>query len=232
MSLLDIRDLRVFYADFQALFGVDLRLDAGEAVAIVGANGAGKSTLMRAIAGALAAPKDAIRWRGEGIGGLGAPAVVARGIALVPEGRRLFASLSVEENLLMGACSGRPGEWNLARVHALFPRLAERRAQLATSMSGGEQQMVAIGRALMANPDLLMCDELSLGLAPRVIADIYRNLARIREQGTTLLIVEQDIRQAMAFADRIYCLQEGRIALEGQPSTLSHAQIAQAYFGV
>lgn len=232
MSLLDIHDLRVFHADFQALFGVDLHLDAGEAVAIVGANGAGKSTLMRAIAGALTAPRESIRWRGEAIGGLGAPAMVARGVALVPEGRRLFSSLSVEENLLMGAYSGRRGEWNLQRVYALFPRLAERRTQPATSMSGGEQQMVAIGRALMANPDLLMCDELSLGLAPKVITDIYRNLARIRERGTTLLIVEQDVRQALAFADRIYCLREGRIALAGRPAEFSQTQIAQAYFGV
>src|SRR5215471_17491975 len=167
-GLLSVRELDAHYGDFQALFGVSLHVHAGEAVAVIGANGAGKSTLLGSIAGLLRARPQAIAFNGEPIGALPAHAVAARGIALVPEGRRLFASLSVEENLLVGGQLGRPGPWTLARIYELFPALAERRHAPSTSLSGGQQQMVAIGRALMSNPKLLLCDEISLGLAPIV----------------------------------------------------------------
>jgi branched-chain amino acid transport system ATP-binding protein len=232
MNLLEINKLTAFYGDFQALFEIDFAVGKGEAIAIIGANGAGKSTFMRSISGVVPVKREAIKFDGKAIGGLAARDIVKSGIALVPEGRRLFSSLSVEENLLMGACSERSGNWHLDSVYHVFPKLKDRRKQMATSMSGGEQQMVAIGRALMANPQLLMCDEISLGLAPKIIGEMYEILAQIRQLGTTMIIVEQDIRQAMAFADRVYCFQEGRVSLEGKPSALSHEQISQAYFGV
>jgi branched-chain amino acid transport system ATP-binding protein len=230
--LLHVRALDAFYGDFQALFGVAMRIDAGEAVAIIGANGAGKSTLLKSIAGLLRSCPDAILWQGEPIGDRPAHAIAARGIALVPEGRRLFASLSVEENLLIGGQLKRRGPWSLARVYELFPALAERRHLAATSLSGGQQQMAAIGRALMSNPKLILCDELSLGLAPIVVRDIYARLPAIRAEGTALIIVEQDIVQALKAAARVYCLQEGRVALEGAAASLTREAIAAAYFGV
>jgi branched-chain amino acid transport system ATP-binding protein len=229
--LLEVRALDAFYGDFQALFGVSLALHEGEIAAVIGANGAGKSTLLRAIAGAMASRRDAIVLERQPIGDLPAHAVVARGIALVPEGRRLFPSLSVEENLIIGGQLGRPGPWSLDRVYRLFPVLAERRQLPATSLSGGQQQMAAIGRALMSNPRLLLCDEISLGLAPIVVRELYAQLPVIVAEGTSLIIVEQDIVQALAAADRAYCLQEGRVALAGPARTLTRDQIAAAYFG-
>lgn len=231
-SLLEISGLEAGYGDFQALFGVSLRVEAGQVVSVIGANGAGKSTLLKSIAGLLPARRAAIRFRGAEIGGLPAHDIVARGIALVPEGRRLFASLSVEENLQVGATPARPGPWTLARVYELFPILAERRLQPSQSLSGGQQQMVAIGRALMSNPDLLLCDELSLGLAPIVVRDIYANLGRILAAGTAAVIVEQDIAQALKVADRVICLQEGRVVLDRLAHDATRAEVAQAYFGV
>jgi branched-chain amino acid transport system ATP-binding protein len=231
-ALLEVRALDAFYGDFQALFGVSLQVAAGQVTALIGANGAGKSTLLKSIAGLMPARRDAIRLAGESIGHLPAHALVARGIALVPEGRRLFPSLNVEENLLIGGQLRRPGPWNLARVYNLFPLLAERRRLPSTALSGGQQQMCAIGRALMANPRLLLCDEISLGLAPVVIRDIYARLPAIVAEGVSLVIVEQDIVQALAAADHVYCLQEGRMALDGAPATLTRAAIAAAYFGV
>jgi branched-chain amino acid transport system ATP-binding protein len=231
-SLLATSQLTSFYGDFQALFGVDLVVEEGEAIAVIGANGAGKSTLLRTICGLLPAASDRIKYRGDNIGSLPPADIVARGIALVPEGRRLFPSLSVEENLLMGQQCGRKGPWSLDRVYALFPMLRERRRQPATELSGGQQQMAAIGRALMTNPDLLLCDEISLGLAPIVIRDVYAALPGIRAGGTALMVVEQDIARALGIADRVYCLQEGRVTLEGRPSTLSREQIKLAYFGM
>jgi branched-chain amino acid transport system ATP-binding protein len=231
-ALLATAGLTAFYGDFQALFGVDVAVAEGEAVAVIGANGAGKSTLLRAICGLLPAPPDRIAYRGAPIGSLSPADIVARGIALVPEGRRLFPSLSVEENLLMGRQCGRKGPWHLDRVYALFPILRERRRQAATSLSGGQQQMAAIGRALMTNPELLLCDEISLGLAPIVIRDVYAALPGIRAEGTTLVVVEQDIARALGIADRVYCLQEGRVTLEGRPADLTRERIKLAYFGV
>ena len=157
--------------------------------------------------------------------------MVRRGIALVPEGRRLFASLSVEENLLIGGQAGRPGPWNLARIYDLFPVLGERRRLPSTSLSGGQQQMVAIGRALMSNPKLLLCDEISLGLAPIVVREVYARLPAIVAEGSSLVIVEQDIVQALTAANHVYCLQEGRVALTGSAGTLTREAISAAYFG-
>ena len=232
MTLLETRALTASYGDFQALFGIDMTLDAGETVAVVGANGAGKTTLMRSIAGVLRNGSDQIRFDKEPIGALPAPEVVERGIAMVPEGRRLFPSLSVEENLLIGKY-GRAveGPWSLNAIYDLFPVLRDRRNSPATALSGGQQQMVAIGRALMSNPRVLLCDEISLGLAPIVIRDIYAAFPRIRASGASVVVVEQDIGQALRVADRIYCLMEGRVTLEGPPSALSREDIHAAYFG-
>ena len=232
MSLLEINKLSAFYGDFQALFDIDLHADEGETIAIIGSNGAGKSTFLQSIMGGVPVKKDFIHFDGKPIGGMNPWNVVSIGVAMVPEGRRLFPSLTVEENLLMGAYRANKGEWTVEKVYELFPRLQERRTQMACTMSGGEQQMVAIGRALMSNPKLLMCDELSLGLAPKIIGQIYENLAKVKQHGTTMLIVEQDIRQAMAFSDRLYCLQTGQVALEGKTSELTQDQISRAYFGV
>ena len=230
--LLEVDGLDAFYGDFQALFGVSMRVASGAVVAVIGANGAGKSTLLKSIAGLMGAQPEAIRFDGVAIGGGPAYRTVARGIALVPEGRRLFPSLSVEENLLIGAQLGRPGPWTLSRIHELFPVLAERRTLPATALSGGQQQMVAIGRALMSNPKLLLCDEISLGLAPIVVQDVYARLPSIRSEGAAVVIVEQDIMQALAVSDHVYCLQEGRVALAGAAGTLSREAIAAAYFGL
>ena len=231
-ALLQTNRLTAFYGDAQALFGIDFELSRGEVVAIIGANGAGKSTFMKAITGLVRAPAEQIRFDGAPIGGLPPAEIVRRGIALVPEGRRLFPSLSVEENLLMGAVAKRSGPWNLQRLHALFPILADKRDQPATSLSGGQQQMVAIGRALMSNPSVLLCDELSLGLAPIVIREIYAALPSICAEGMTVVIVEQDVATARQVSERVYCFQEGRVSLTGPSSELTREQISQAYFGV
>ncbi len=231
-DLLTVSRLDAFYGDFQALFDVSLRIGDGEVVAIVGSNGAGKSTLLKSIAGQIATRRDAISFDGEAIGGERANLLLKRGISLVPEGRRLFPSLSVEENLQIGGEHGRKGPWTLARVYDLFPVLAERRNQRSTSLSGGQQQMVAIGRALMSNPRLLLCDEISLGLAPIIVREIYARLPQITGDGMSLVIVEQDIVQALAASGRVYCLQEGRVTLEGDSQSVSREMLAAAYFGV
>ena len=231
-ELLSLHGLDAHYGDFQALFGIDMTIDAGEVVAIIGANGAGKSTLLRSIAGLMANAPEQIRYKGQPIGARRADLVVAQGIALVPEGRQLFPSLSVEENLLLGGKVGRPGPWELEKVYALFPVLAERRAQPSTTLSGGQQQMVAIGRALMANPDLILFDEISLGLAPVIIKSIYEALPGIIQGGMAAMIVEQDISKALSVSSRVYCLQEGRVSLEGATGAVSRDEITQAYFGV
>ena len=230
--ILQIDKLEAFYGDAQVLFGVSLSLRAGEMLALIGANGAGKSALLRSICGLLLKKKGSIRFKGEEILGASANDIVARGIAMVPEGRRLFPSLSVEENLVLGGNVRRSGHWNLDAVYDLFPILKEKRHVPSTSLSGGQQQMVAIGRALMANPDVLLFDEISLGLAPIVIKQIYQALPQVIAEGMSAIIVEQDISQAMAVSDRVYCLQEGRVALEGASGEVSREQIAQAYFGI
>jgi branched-chain amino acid transport system ATP-binding protein len=230
--LLETSALQAFYGDAQALFGIDFEIDAGELVAIIGANGAGKSTFLKTLTGLVPASRDAIRFDGESIGGLPPGDIVKRGIALVPEGRRLFPSLSVEENLLMGASAKRPGPWNLQRLYAMFPILEQKRDQPAPALSGGQQQMVAIGRALMSNPSVLLCDELSLGLAPIVIREIYAAMPNITAEGMTVVIVEQDVATAQQCSQRVYCFQEGRVSLHGRSDTLTREQISAAYFGV
>ena len=231
MSLLEIERLTARYGDFQALFGIDFTLDDGETVAVIGANGAGKSTFLRAVTGLVAASADRLAYRGAGLGERSAAEIVGLGIAMVPEGRRLFPSLSVEENLLIGAHRRRAGAWTLERVYGLFPALRARRGVPGTALSGGEQQMAAIGRALMANPELLLLDELSLGLAPIVVRSLYDALPAIRAEGVSLVVVEQDINQALSVADRVYCFQEGRVSLSGAPGELTRGRIAAAYFG-
>jgi branched-chain amino acid transport system ATP-binding protein len=232
VTLLATHALTARYGDAQALFGIDFRLEPGEVVAIIGANGAGKSTFMKALTGLVRAPREQVVFEDEPIGGLAPAEIVRRGIALVPEGRRLFASLSVEENLRMGATAKRAGPWRLERVYALFPILRDKRAQPSIALSGGQQQMVAIGRALMGNPKVLLCDELSLGLAPVVIHEIYAAVPALCAEGMTLVVVEQDVALAQRVSRRVYCFQEGRVALEGVSAALTREQISQAYFGV
>ena len=233
MALLETSGLTAHYGDFQALFGVDIRLEQGETVAVIGANGAGKTTLMRSLSGVLRNAPGMIRLEGTEIGGLSADEVMPLGLAMVPEGRRLFPSLSVEENLLIGTYGRKvEGYWSLETIYELFPILAERRNNPGTALSGGQQQMVAIGRALMSNPKVLLCDEISLGLAPVVIKDIYAAIPKIQESGASLVVVEQDIGQALKVADRVYCMMEGRVTLEGTPNSLSREAIHDAYFGV
>lgn len=230
--LLSTRQLTAFYGDFQALFCVDIEVAPGETVAIIGANGAGKSTFLKSVTGLLSVPSDVVTFGGESIGGLPPGKIAARGIAMVPEGRRLFPSLSVEENLQMGAYTRRPGSWNLDSVYELFPILKERRRSPGTALSGGQQQMVAIGRALMSNPALLICDELSLGLAPIVVKEIYDAMPRIIADGISLIIVEQDVSTAQRVSDRLYCMQEGRVSLSGRSDEVTREQISKAYFGL
>lgn len=232
MTLLNVDSIDVHYGDFQAIYGLSLSLDESEKLAVIGANGAGKSTLLKAIAGTLRPTSGRITFDGVDISATPAHKRVPLGVALAPEGRRIFPSLSVEENLLVGAYRARRGPWNLARIYDAFPLVSDRRDRLGTNLSGGEQQAVAIGRALMSNPRLLLLDEMSLGLAPVVVSQIYDVLPSVIAQGTTVLIVEQDVNQAMKVADRVQCLLEGRTAVEGPSGSLTRDQIAHAYFGV
>jgi branched-chain amino acid transport system ATP-binding protein len=230
--LLDVDAVNVSYGDLPALHGLTLTVAEGETLAVIGANGAGKTTLLKTVAGILRPIRGEVRLDGEPITRLAAYQRVARGIAMSPEGRRLFASLSVEENLVVGSYTRRPGPWNLRTVYQVFPLVAERRSRAAANLSGGEQQAVAIGRALMANPRLLLLDEVSLGLAPVVVSQLYAALPQIAEQGTTVLVVEQDVHQALAVADRVQCLLEGRTVLEGPSDRVDTHELADAYFGV
>jgi branched-chain amino acid transport system ATP-binding protein len=198
---------------------------------VIGANGAGKTTLLRALAGALPPSRGTVELDGRPVAGRPPEALVELGLVMVPEGRKVFPSLSVEENLQVGGYCRRPGPWTLERVHRLFPILRERRREPGTNLSGGEQQMLAIGRGLMANPRLLLVDELSLGLAPLVVRWLYETLEAVRAEGTALVVVEQDVSQVLAVAQRVYCLRKGAVALEGVPGRLGRAEIAAAYFG-
>ncbi len=232
MSLLEIDSIDCFYGDFQALFDVSITVDEGETVAIIGANGAGKSTLLGAVAGTLRPSSGEVSFDGRQIGRLPAHRRVQAGISLVPEGRRIFPSLTVEENLRIGAHPRRRGPWSLEAVYGLFPALAALSSRWGGTLSGGEQQMCAIGRALMGNPRLILLDELSLGLAPMIIRTIYETVASISHEGTTVVLVEQDIGQALAAADRAYCLLEGRVSLHSATSELTRERVVEAYFGV
>jgi branched-chain amino acid transport system ATP-binding protein len=231
MTLLEVDALDAFYGDFQALFDLTINVDAGETVALIGANGAGKTTFLKCLVGLIETKRGEIRFAGEPIDREPAERISRLGLSLVPEGRLLFPSLSVEENLTMGALNRRPGSWTLPRVYDLFPVLRERRRQMPNALSGGQQHMVAIGRALMSNPRLLLCDEISLGLAPLVIDQIYASFARIRAEGASIVLVEQDVKRATSASDRVYCLLKGRVTLQGPARGLALDQLSRAYFG-
>jgi branched-chain amino acid transport system ATP-binding protein len=230
-TLLEITDLDVFYGDFQALFGVSMSVTLGCATALVGANGAGKTTLLRTIAGAETPSAGAVSYGGTDITSAPPHRRIARGIALVPEGRKLFPSLSVEENIQVGAAAAASAEWPLQRIYDTFPMIAQRRRQRASTLSGGEQQAVAIARALAAGPSLLLLDEISLGLAPVVVEGLYETLSGLRSAGATIVLVEQDLRRAMDACDDVVCLLEGRVALAAPVADVTRDQVVAAYFG-
>jgi branched-chain amino acid transport system ATP-binding protein len=230
--LLAVEGVSVFYDKFRAIDHVDITVGAGEIVSIIGANGAGKSTLLKAVIGQADRVEGRICFDGDDIVGLATEAIVASGVMLVPEGRRLFPSLTVEENLRLGWDVGRKGEIGFADVWRLFPMLKDRRRQKAGSLSGGQQQMVALGRALLANPRLLLCDEISLGLAPLVVNELYTLIPGIKRRGIGILIVEQDIERSLAVADRFYCLLEGKVSLAGRPAEVDRDRVMKHYFGL
>ena len=232
MSLLSVEHLELRYGLLEAVRDFSLAVDEGQTVALVGANGAGKTTLLRAIAGAHRPSGGRIAFEGVDVTRVRAHRRVQIGIALVPEGRRLFSTLTVEENLLVAAQRSRPGRWTVDTVIEAFPLLERLRHQRAATLSGGEQQATAIGRALITNPSLLLLDEVSLGLAPAAVEAVYRSLATVIAEGATIVLVEQDLTRAMSVADRVVCMLEGRIALEGARGELSREQITEAYFGL
>ncbi|MGH6989856.1 MAG: ABC transporter ATP-binding protein [Stellaceae bacterium] len=231
MKLLEVDRLAVFYGDLQALFEVGVAVEAGQTIALIGANGAGKTTFLKSIAGLIAQKRGAIRFDGERIETYAAEKIAHLGLALVPEGRLLFQNMTIEENLVMGGYTGRKGYWNLRKVYELFPTIASRGREMPFVLSGGEQQMVAIGRALMANPRLLLADEISQGLAPVVVDQIYKVFPVISAEGTSVVVVEQEVKRAAAAADYIYCLLKGRVTLEGRSRDLSFDALSHAYFG-
>lgn len=232
MSVLEFQEVDVFYGDFQALFKVSFKVEEGQTFACIGANGGGKSTLLRTIAGLQRPASGQVLFQGEPVDKHPAHDRVGMGIALVPEGRRVFPSLTVFENLQIGAYGGRKGDWNTNSVMELFPLLKPLVKRQASSLSGGEQQALAIGRALMSNPQILLLDEVSLGLAPVVIKRIYEAMVLLVGTGTTILVVEQDVQHVLTVADYVACFLEGRISLEGKPSDLSSEAITAAYFGM
>jgi branched-chain amino acid transport system ATP-binding protein len=232
VTLLSVERLEARYGQLKAVRGVSLTIDSGETVALVGANGAGKTTLLRAIAGAHKIATGRIAFKGEDIGGKNAHARAALGLALVPEGRRLFARLTVEENLMLARSAGRTGAWTIDAVMEAFPNLKDRRRSLAGTLSGGEQQATAIGRALIMNPELLLLDEVSLGLSPLVVDRLYTRLEALKSSGVAMLLVEQDLRRAMATASRVICMLEGAVAIEGPTRLLSREEVTEAYFGL
>ncbi len=232
---LRVFDLDAHYKDFQALWAVSLDVKKGEVVSIIGANGSGKSTLLNTISGLLTPTRGTIEFFGQEIGDLVPHKTVAEGISLVPEGRRVFTRLTVNENLVMGSYvpRSRPNKnKSLKDIHELFPVLKARQNQMADTLSGGEQQMLAIGRALMSEPKLILCDEISLGLAPMIIKDIYKRLMQINAEGLTIVLVEQDIRRSLKAANHAYVMLEGKVVLEGEPSSLTEDEVKKAYFGL
>jgi branched-chain amino acid transport system ATP-binding protein len=234
-AALQVADLDVHYKDFQALWNVSFEVRPGELVSVIGANGSGKSTLLNTIAGLLVPSRGAINFFGERIDGLLPHETVPRGITLVPEGRRVFPRLTVFENLVMGSYTPRTRagkDETLKKIYELFPILKVRHNQMANTLSGGEQQMLAIGRAMMSEPKLILCDEISLGLAPVVIKDIYKRLGQINREGITIVLVEQDIKRSLKVANRAYIMLEGKVVLEGQPAALTEEQVKKAYFGI
>lgn len=233
-TLLSTHQLKARYGDFQALYGVDLEIAEGEIVALIGANGAGKSTLLKSIMGLIKVAPDMVYLDGRPVGGSKPHSMVADGVAIVPEGRRLFAGMSVLDNLRVAIDHAAPGHgevWTIERVYALFPILKEKQAVPVQSLSGGQQQMVAIGRALLNQPRLLLCDEISLGLAPKVVKEIYQSIPAISRNGTAVVLVEQDVGLAKSASDRLYCMLEGRMTLTGRSADMSREEIGEAYFG-
>jgi len=233
--VLRISDIDVFYGNLQALWGVSLEVKSGEMVAIAGANGAGKTTLLKTISGVLHPSKGSIEYRGKEITGLNAFEIVDRGISHVPEGRRLFPDMTVLQNLIIGSYNSKARaarRENLTRVYELFPILEERKNQLAKTLSGGQQQMVAIGRGLMANPGVIIIDEMSLGLSPILVSELFRTLHEIRGRGITILLVEQNVWRTLHEADRAYVIETGRIVLSGNAQDLvEEEEVRNAYFG-
>ncbi len=230
-GLLAAEDLDVFYGHMQALHGVSIRVDDGETVALIGANGAGKSTLLQTLAGAKVPERGTVRWQGEDVTHVPDHRRVRMGISLTPEGRRLFTSLTVEENLQVGGRAKREGDWTLERAYEVFPLVANLRNRRADALSGGERQAVAIARSLMSNPRVLLLDEVSLGLAPLIVDQLYESLHVIMGKGTSLVLVEQDLGRAMDVCDRLYCILEGRIVLSGRPGEVTRDDVIAAYFG-
>lgn len=236
MPFLEINNIDVFYDDVQVIFDLSLRVEKGEVVSIIGGNGAGKSTLLKTISGLMQAASGEIHFEGSQIQANAPEDIVTQGVVHVPEGRRLFSLMTVKDNLIVGAYNQRASqhtEQTLQQVYELLPRLAERENQLAMTLSGGEQQMVAIGRGLMAQPHLLMLDEPSLGLAPILIKDIFDTVRKIADQGTTVLMVEQDVKHSLSLSDRGYVLEHGRVAMEGKAKDLiDDPHVREAYLGM
>ena len=231
-DLLSTHALVARYGDFQALYGIDITVAEGEVVALIGANGAGKSTLLKSVMGLNRVAPDMVRLEGRPVGGHEPYRMVREGVAIVPEGRRLFTGMTVEDNLRVAIDhAARKGAWTLERVFGLFPILKEKRRTPVQSLSGGQQQMVAIGRALLNQPRLLLCDEISLGLAPKVVKEIYAALPSISDSGTAIVLVEQDVGLAKSASDRLYCLLEGRVTLAGRSDEMTREAIGEAYFG-
>jgi branched-chain amino acid transport system ATP-binding protein len=232
---LKVSELDVHYKDFQALWNVSLEVKEGEIVSVIGANGAGKSTLLNTVSGLLTPTRGTVEFFGDRIDGEPPHKTVPRGITLVPEGRRIFPRLTVYENLIMGSYTPRKRDKRdegMNRLYELFPVLKARRNQMGNTLSGGEQQMLALGRALMSAPRLILCDEISLGLAPVVIKSIYKRLEHINQNGITIVLVEQDVKRSLKAANRAYIMLEGKTVLEGDPSSLSEEEVKKAYFGI
>jgi branched-chain amino acid transport system ATP-binding protein len=232
MSALEVDNLDARHGLLQAVRGVSFRMEKGQTLALVGANGAGKTTLLRAIAGAHPLHSGRVLLDGVDLGAARAHERTRRGVALVPEGRRLFAGMSVEDNLRLAGGVGRPGPWTIDRVMETFPNLKARRKALAASLSGGEQQAAAIGRALMTNPDVLLLDEVSLGLSPLAVERVYSSLETLMRSGVTIILVEQDLNRALRVASRVICMLEGRFVAEGKASEMTREEITAAYFGM
>jgi branched-chain amino acid transport system ATP-binding protein len=231
MSLLKIQSLEACHGQLKAVRGIDLAVQAGERIALVGANGSGKTTLLRTLAGIHPASAGKVIFEGNDVTNLPAHARCAGGIALVPEGRRLFSSMTVEDNLRVALTAARPGQWNLQTVVDAFPQLKPKMKALAGSLSGGQQQAVAIGRALMTNPTLLLLDEVSLGLSPVAVQGVYESLQSLMTSNTTVILVEQDLQRTFKVADRIVCMLEGEIVASGRADTMTREEVMHHYFG-
>ena len=235
MTMLEVKDLSLYYGGFQALMDITLRVKRDQIVSILGANGAGKSTLLKAISGLLKPSSGSIHYNGERIDHLDPHEIVRLGLALVPEGRKIFSTLTVLENLLIGSYvpeARRTKDKQLENVFELFPRLRERKGQFGSTLSGGEQQMLAIGRALMSQPRLIVFDEISLGLSPLIVQHLYEAVHRIKQQGMVVVLVEQDVKRSLKTADFAYILQEGKIRLKGNPRDFTEEEVKKAYFGL